>query len=447
MRTETIKTLAIIAGEHRNMRHVAGALSVLGHRFATGSADETALHTVELVADYFEAYSNRFHHARESEVLFPLIRRRTAEGAAVLDRLDHDHQGADRQLARLRHFAGNPNRYTPENLGALAQEIDSFCHHVEDHLRLEEGECFPLARAALTEADWAEVDAAFAARTDPLDHDDPAEAVAVLRARITQLLPSPMGLGATVDHAPVAPRPDRSADRPMLAVDDLHSAYGRIEVLHGVSIRVMPGQLVALVGANGAGKTTLLRCISGVQPVTAGSVTMQGTGITRMASDARVRAGVCQVPEGRHVFQPMSIDDNLRMGGYSRPAGEIAASLDEVYTLFPVLRERRGAPAGVLSGGQQQMVALGRALMGKPKILLLDEPSMGLAPLIVAEIFRIVKMLRDAGITILLVEQNARAALSIADYAYVMETGRIALEGPGRDLLNSDNVRKAYLGM
>nr|WP_246015622.1 ABC transporter ATP-binding protein [Azospirillum griseum] len=233
----------------------------------------------------------------------------------------------------------------------------------------------------------------------------------------------------------------------MLAVDGLTSAYSRIQVLHGVSIQVAAGQLVALVGANGAGKTTLLRCISGVQPVTAGSVRMQGKPITDARPDARVRAGLCQVPEGRHVFAPMTIEDNLRMGAYTRPTDEIRERLEEVFTLFPILRERRDQPAGVLSGGQQQMVALGRALMGKPTLLLLDEPSMGLAPLIVADIFRIVRMLRDAGMTILLVEQNARAALSIADHAYVMESGRIALQGPGRDLLKNDEVRRAYLGM
>lgn len=233
----------------------------------------------------------------------------------------------------------------------------------------------------------------------------------------------------------------------LLTVDGLTSAYGRIQVLHGVSIQVPPGQLVALVGANGAGKTTLLRCISGVQPISGGTVLMQDRPITGASADARVRAGVCQVPEGRHVFAPMTIEDNLRMGAHTRPAAEIADGLEEVFTLFPVLRERRDQPAGVLSGGQQQMVALGRALMGKPRLLLLDEPSMGLAPLIVADIFRIIRMLRDTGMTILLVEQNARAALSIADHAYVMESGRIALQGRGRELLKNDEVRRAYLGM
>lgn len=442
-----MRALAIIAAEHRNMRLVAGALSILGDRFATGSADETSLHTVELVADYFEAYANHCHHARESDLLFARMRARGDQGAAMLDRLDQDHQGAHRQTARLRHFASNPNRYDVKNLTDLAAEISQFHQHLDEHLRVEEEECFPLASAVLTPADWVEIDAAFAVRSDPLDHTDPAETVALLRARITQLLPSPEGFGATMDHAPIALKPPPAAADALLAVDGLTSAYSRIQVLHGVSIQVAPGQLVALVGANGAGKTTLLRCISGVQPTSAGSVRMLGAPITNATADARVRAGVCQVLEGRHVFAPMTIEDNLRMGAYTRPADEIRDGLEEVFTLFPILRERRDQPAGVLSGGQQQMVALGRALMGKPKLLLLDEPSMGLAPLIVADIFRIVRMLRDSGMTILLVEQNARAALSIADHAYVMESGRIALQGPGRDLLKNDEVRRAYLGM
>ena len=234
---------------------------------------------------------------------------------------------------------------------------------------------------------------------------------------------------------------------PMLAVTDLHSRYGRIEALHGVSLAVSPGEIVVLVGANGAGKTTLLRCISGVQPTSGGEVTFAERAITRMQPEARVRAGICQVPEGRQVFSPMSIEDNLRMGAHTRPVSEIEGSLAEMYALFPVLKEKRALPAGTLSGGQQQMLALGRALMGKPKLLLLDEPSMGLAPLIVEEIFRIVRQLRDRGITILLVEQNARAALAIADRGYVMETGRIVLSGGGRELLSNAQVQKAYLGM
>lgn len=238
-----------------------------------------------------------------------------------------------------------------------------------------------------------------------------------------------------------------AAQGTLLAVSGLTCRYGRIEALHGIDLEIGTGELVALVGANGAGKTTLLRCISGVQPAAAGAIRYGGQDITRLRADARVRAGIAQVPEGRQVFGPMSIEDNLVMGAYTRPASEIRAGLDEVYDLFPILRERRKLPAGTLSGGQQQMLAVGRAMMSRPKLLLLDEPSMGLAPLIVEEIFRIVKMLKEAGITILLVEQNARAALAVADHAYVLETGSVTLQGPGPELLKNDDVRRAYLGM
>ena len=240
---------------------------------------------------------------------------------------------------------------------------------------------------------------------------------------------------------------DFSAAPPVLQIQGLHSRYGPIQALHGVDIEVRQGQLVALVGANGAGKTTLLRAISGVQPVSAGAIRFGGADITRMSADARVRAGICQVPEGRQVFGPMSVEDNLRLGAYTRPKGELAADLERVFGLFPVLKEKRALTAGMLSGGQQQMLAMARALMGHPKLLLLDEPSMGLAPLLIREIFRIVEELRDAGITIFLVEQNAHAALAIADVGYVIETGAIVLSGPGPELLDNEQVQSAYLGM
>ena len=234
---------------------------------------------------------------------------------------------------------------------------------------------------------------------------------------------------------------------PVLQLRGVASHYGPIQALHGIDLEVRPGQLVALVGANGAGKTTLLRAISGVQPVSSGVISFGGEDITRWAPDRRVRAGVCQVPEGRQVFGPMSIEDNLRLGAYTRPRGELAADLERVYGLFPVLKEKRLLAAGMLSGGQQQMLAMARALMGHPTLLLLDEPSMGLAPLLIAEIFRIVESLRAQGITILLVEQNAHAALAIADVGYVIETGAIVLSGPGPELLNNAQVQSAYLGM
>jgi branched-chain amino acid transport system ATP-binding protein len=201
---------------------------------------------------------------------------------------------------------------------------------------------------------------------------------------------------------------------------------------------------VALVGANGAGKTTLLRTISGVQPATGGSVRFAGRDITRVLPDRRVRLGIGQVPEGRQMFAPMAVEDNLLLGGYTRSRSERVEDLAQVYERFPVLEERRRQPAGTLSGGEQQMLAIGRALMARPRLLLLDEPSMGLAPRIVEQIFAVIRELRG---TILLVEQNAQAALGVADRGYVVESGRIVLEGPSRALLEDEQVKAAYLGL
>ncbi|MGE0848022.1 MAG: ABC transporter ATP-binding protein [Hyphomicrobiaceae bacterium] len=233
----------------------------------------------------------------------------------------------------------------------------------------------------------------------------------------------------------------------MLSIDDLRSAYGRIEALHGVSLEVSSGEIVSLIGANGAGKTTLLCAVSGVQPVTAGSIRLQGRSIDAMPSHRRVALGITQVPEGRQLFAPLSVEDNLRLGAWSRPAGNLTLELARIYELFPMLAARRTSPAGALSGGQQQMLAIGRALMAKPRLLLLDEPSMGLAPILVDQIFEIIRRLKVEGLTILLVEQNAHAALAIADRAYVLETGRIAASGSAAQIRVDQRVREAYLGV
>ena len=233
----------------------------------------------------------------------------------------------------------------------------------------------------------------------------------------------------------------------MLNIEGLCSRYGRIEVLHGASLSVTTGEIVTLVGSNGAGKTTLLRAISGVQPVSGGSIRFNGQPIHHVPAHLRVTLGIAQVPEGRQVFAPLSVEDNLKLGAWTRKDSEIAADIDGVYGTFPILREKRSVAAGSLSGGQQQMLAMARALMARPKLMLLDEPSMGLAPLIVDQIFEIIAGLKRRGITVLLVEQNAYAALAIADRGYVMETGRITLHGTGRELLEDSKVRSAYLGV
>ena len=233
----------------------------------------------------------------------------------------------------------------------------------------------------------------------------------------------------------------------MLEVATLSCRYGRIPALADVSLRVGHGELVALVGANGAGKSTLLRVLSGVQPAAGGSIHFEGVNVTRISARRRVQMGIVQVPEGRQVFGPMSVEDNLRLGAFVRPAREIAGGLARIFSLFPILCTKRREAAATLSGGQQQMLAIGRALMTQPKLLLLDEPSMGLAPRIVAEIFAIIRSLKDAATTILLVDQNARAALAIADRAYVLEVGRVALAGRGDELLANPRVQQCYLGL
>jgi branched-chain amino acid transport system ATP-binding protein len=230
----------------------------------------------------------------------------------------------------------------------------------------------------------------------------------------------------------------------MLDVARLESRYGRIPALSGIDLTVGRGELVALVGANGAGKSTLLRAISGVQPVSGGTIRFEGIDLAARTARQRVQAGIVQVPEGRQVFAALSVEDNLRLGAFARGARDGA---ERVFAMFPALVPKRREAAGMLSGGQQQMLAIGRALMADPRLLLLDEPSMGLAPRLVAEIFAQVAALKALGTTILLVDQNARAALSIADRGYVMETGRIALEGSAADLLGDSQVRQAYLGL
>jgi branched-chain amino acid transport system ATP-binding protein len=232
----------------------------------------------------------------------------------------------------------------------------------------------------------------------------------------------------------------------MLEVEELRCAYGRIEAVKGVSLSVRAGEIVALVGSNGAGKTTLLRAISGVQPVTAGRIAFAGARIETAPPHRRVALGMAHVPEGRQVFAPLAVADNLRLGAFLRRDRDIARDVERIYAMFPALADKRRDPAGGLSGGQQQMLAIGRALMAKPKLLLLDEPSMGLAPLLVRQILDAVVALKQDGVTILLVEQNAAAALAIADRGYVIETGRIAHAGTGAALAEDRRVREAYLG-
>lgn len=233
----------------------------------------------------------------------------------------------------------------------------------------------------------------------------------------------------------------------MLKVSDLKVSYGAIQAIKGISLEVNEGEIVSLIGANGAGKTTTLHTITGLTKAQSGSVELEGRNLLTTEAHKIVSLGLAHVPEGRHIFSSLTVEENLMMGAYIRKDKErIQQDLSRVYTLFPRLQERREQAAGTLSGGEQQMLAIGRAMMSNPRILLLDEPSMGLSPLLVKEIFHIIKELNQQGMTILLVEQNARMALSISNRAYVLETGKIVMEGEGQELLQDDQVRKAYLG-
>ena len=445
-----MQALEIIQSEHRGMWRVASAMDTLAGTLKQPDALRPGAATLASLLDYIDSYVDRVHHPKEDEYLFRLLRQRDPAAVADIERLEREHRDGPRFRDQLRQRAQAAARGEATDAKELAASVTGFTEHLRAHMRLEETRVMPAARKALSAQDWQEIDAAFADNDDPLFGPQVRTEFAELKARIVALAPEPVGLGgigvATVPVATSAPVV-APAGTPVLQIRGITSHYGRIQALHGIDLDVRAGQLVALVGANGAGKTTLLRTISGVQPASGGSITLFGQDITRLAPERRVRLGICQVPEGRQVFGPMSIEDNLRLGAYTRRDAEIASDLERMYGIFPILKEKRALPAGTLSGGQQQMLAMARALMGRPKLLLLDEPSMGLAPLLVEEIFRVVKRLKSEGMTIFLVEQNAHAALSIADIGYVIETGHTILTGPGPELLHNEKVKAAYLGM
>ena len=233
----------------------------------------------------------------------------------------------------------------------------------------------------------------------------------------------------------------------MLEIKNLHVYYGGIHALAGIDLEISEGKIISLIGANGAGKSTTLKSIMGLVEKTEGSVVWNGTDITKMDTKEIVKLGIALCPEGRKVFPDLTVEENLNIGAYLRKdKKDIEKDREWVYELFPRMKEREWQLAGTLSGGEQQMLAVGRALMAKPKLLMLDEPSLGLAPLVIKDIFAIIRQIKEAGVNVLLIEQNAKAALEISDYAYVMETGRITMAGPGKELLTDDRVKKAYLG-
>lgn len=439
-----MKAITIIQDDHRNLWRIMQTMDAVADELDAGGAVDTDFFNA--VFDYIETFVDQAHHHKEDGYLFRLMRARNERAAALIERLEEQHRVApvhlkalrDRLTASAGHGLGNSD---------FTRALRDYTKALRDHVRTEEKDLMPMAKDVLTEADWLEIDTAFLDNRDPLFGDEAKAEFRELYHRIAALAPESVGLGSQ-SGGTLQPRADSGlATDVMLKTSALETCYGKIKALKGIDLEVRRGELVALVGANGAGKTTFLRTISGVQQITAGSIHFDGEDISRLAPDARVKRGICQSPEGRQVFGPLSIEDNLRLGAYTQPKGQVEGDLEKIYTMFPVLKEKRRLPAGTLSGGQQQMLAIGRALMGRPRMLLLDEPSMGLAPLLVEEVFNVVRTLKAQGMTILLVEQNAFAALGIADRGYVLETGNVTITGTGAELISNEQVRAAYLGM
>ncbi len=436
-----MEALRIISDEHKNFWRIAVTLEQVADELDAGAAVDPEF--FRSVFDYIEQFADHAHHLKEDDYLFRLMRLRSAEAAPLIDALEQDHRLASEHLVQLRaEFA----RARTGRQGALVASLRDYVRRLKTHITTEETEAMPLARRLLTGPDWAEIDARFLDNQDPVFGERARAEFRELYHRVVSLAPESVGLGAHSSGVL-----DRSAAPAvgdlLLKVSGLESSYGRIKALKGLSLEVRRGETVALVGANGAGKTTFLRTLSGVQPMGAGQLWFDGEDIAKLRSDRRMRRGICQSPEGRQVFGPLSIEDNLLLGAYTQPRQQVPEDLEKVFSMFPILKEKRKLPAGTLSGGQQQMLAIGRALMGRPKLLLLDEPSMGLAPLLVEEVFNVVKALKRQGMTIILAEQNAFAALAIADRGYVLETGEITLTGSGQELIRNERVRAAYLGM
>jgi branched-chain amino acid transport system ATP-binding protein len=434
--------LTIISQEHSNMWRLATALDQVASDMQAGAPLEPAF--FEAALDYITQFVDRMHHPKEDDFLFRLLRLRSADAAEVLDALEADHRQGPHNLSQLRAklaAAGQGQLSTTD----LAVAINRYTDVLKGHIKTEEKHVLPLARKVLQPQDWDEINQAFLNHSDPVFGDQAKAEFRELFHRIVSLAPDSIGMGSSIEGLPAA---TVAAQQPvLLQVQGLESCYGRIKALKGINLEVRRGETVALVGANGAGKTTFLRAVSGVQSISAGSIQFDGEDISKLRSDKRMRRGICQSPEGRQVFGPLSIEDNLRLGAYTQPKHQVAGDMEKIFAMFPILKEKRALPAGTLSGGQQQMLAIGRALMGRPSLLLLDEPSMGLAPLLVEEVFNVIKSLKAQGMTILLVEQNAFAALAIADRGYVLETGTVTLTGTGQDLINNEKVRAAYLGM
>lgn len=441
-RSRSEQAVGIIIREHQGLWRVIDLLEQLQQDMNVNDQrpDEVLFSTI---FDYIQHFSNRVHSQPTEIVLYKKLREKSPESAPLLEKLERGYVIGHEKLNELRQLLAACVQDWPHGREAFSHALSRFTQALRKHIKKEEGVVIPRAKEVLSEADWTEIAEARDQQNDPLFGDRVREEFRELRHQIVSYTPERFG-GLGLSHP--TSRPETGKE--MLSIEGLVSSYGQIEVLHEIDLKIRAGEIVSLVGANGAGKSTLLMAISGLQPLDAGKMTFEGQDLNRMPVDKRVANGIVQVPEGRQVFKDLSVRDNLRLGAYTRRQGpEVDRDLQKVYGKFPILEQKRENLAGELSGGQQQMLAIGRALMAKPRLLLLDEPSMGLAPLIVEEIFGIIRELKEEGITVFLVEQNASQALALADRGYVLETGRVVLEGTGRELLSNEKVREAYLGM
>lgn len=433
-----------IVQEHQALWRILDLLDQLLHDMNINEQrpDEKLLTTI---FDYIQHFARRVHSQPSEIALYRLLGQKSPESIPLLEKLAKGYVIGNEKVTELRQLLKACMEQWPGGREELSHALARFTEALRKHIRKEEGVVIPRARDLLSDDDWAQIIEARDLENDPLFGERVRDEFRELRHQIISYTPERFGgLGLKHEERVTAPREKQE----LLSVNGIVTSYGQIEVLHEVNISINSGEIVSLVGANGAGKSTLLMTISGLQPVERGRVMFEGSDLARVGADQRVARGIVQVPEGRQVFKDLSVHDNLLLGAYTRGRSpEVTSDLERMYTKFPILRQKRHNLAGELSGGQQQMLAMGRALMAKPRLLLLDEPSMGLAPLIIEEIFNIVKELKEEGITIFLVEQNASQALALADRGYVLETGRVVIEGTGRELLNNEKVREAYLGM
>lgn len=441
----SLQAISTIVQEHQSLWRILDLLDQLLYDMNINEQqpDGTLFNNI---FDYIQHFARRVHSSPEEILLYRLLWEKSPDTKPLLDKLAHGYVIGDQKTNELRQLLTVCMQRWPDGREDFSHALARFTEALRKHIKKEEGVVIPRARKYLSEEDWRLITESRDQSNDPLFGERVRDEFRELRHRIISYTPERFG-GLGLRAAPRRASTSQSTEE-MLSIKGLKTSYGQIEALHGIDIRINAGEIVSLVGANGAGKSTLLMTISGLQPTESGSITFEGKDLQKVGTDQRVASGIVQVPEGRQVFKDLSVEDNLLLGAYTRGRSqEVEDDIEHMYERFPILRQKRRNLAGELSGGQQQMLAMGRALMARPRLLLLDEPSMGLAPLIIEEIFNIIKELKKEGMTIFLVEQNASQALALADRGYVLETGRVVVEGSGQELLSNEKVREAYLGM